>query len=91
MSDSTLATKKTRNAAYYIKSIIGLAIMLFFGQIPAPEPMTQLGMIVLGQFLGLIFLWTFVDMVWPTFAAIILFGFIAQQLYPNSFAMAGGL
>jgi len=89
MSEKTLAAKKTRNAAYYIKSIIGIAVMLFFGYIPAPAPMTQLGMTVLGQFLGLIFLWTFVDMVWPNFVAIILFGFIAQQVYPKPFALAG--
>ncbi len=89
MSETTLATKKTRNAAYYIKSIIGLAIMLFFGYLPAPAPMTHLGMVVLGQFIGLLFLWTFVDMVWPTFAGIVMFGFIAQQIYPNSFALAG--
>jgi hypothetical protein len=41
MSENTLVAKKTHNAAYYIKSIIGIAIMLFFGYIPAPEPMTQ--------------------------------------------------
>ncbi len=82
------AVKKEKNAAYYIKAVIGLAIMAFFGMIPAPEPMTQVGMIVVGQFIGLIFLWTTVDMVWPTFAAIIMFGTIATKVYPNSFALA---
>lgn len=86
-SFSPVSTRK-KDAAYYIKSIIGLAIMLFFGMIPAPEPITQPGMILLGQFIGLIFLWTTVDMVWPTFAAIICFGFIATDIYPNSFALA---
>ena len=84
---NTLAAKK-KDAAYYIKSIIGLAIMVFFGMIPAPAPITQVGMVVLGQFIGLIFLWTLVDMVWPTFAAIVLFGTVATQVYPNSFALA---
>lgn len=45
-------------------------------------------MAVLGQFIGLIFLWTTVDMVWPTFAAIVLFGTAATEVYPNSFALA---
>lgn len=85
---SNTLVKKEKNTAYYIKSIIGLAIMVFFGMIPAPAPMTQTGMIVLGQFFGLIFLWTCVDMVWPTFAAIVLFGTIATDVYPNSFALA---
>lgn len=84
---NTLAAKK-KDTAYYIKSVIGLAIMLFFGMIPAPAPITQVGMVVLGQFIGLIFLWTLVDMVWPTFAAIVLFGTVATQVYPNSFALA---
>ena len=74
---------------YYVLSVIGVAIMVFFGMIPAPEPMTQLGMQVCGQFIGLLFLWIFVDMVWPTFLGIVMFGMISQQVYPNSFAMAG--
>lgn len=81
-------TKKKKDTAYYIKSVIGLAIMVFFGMIPAPAPITQTGMAVLGQFFGLIFLWTTVDMVWPTFAAIVLFGTVATDVYPNSFALA---
>lgn len=85
---ATMNTSKKKDTAYYVKSVIGLAIMVFFGQIPAPAPITQPGMALLGQFIGLIFLWTTVDMVWPTFAAIICFGFIATDIYPNSFALA---
>lgn len=89
MAEKVIAKAKSKSASYYVKALIGIAIMIFFGYIPAPEPMTQLGMQVIGQFIGLVFLWTFVDMVWPTFLGIILFGFIAQQVYPNSFALAG--
>ena len=89
MEEISKATGKTKDTSYYVKSIIGLAIMIFFGKLNAPSPITQVGMVVLGQFIGLIFLWTFVDMVWPTFASIVLFGFIAQDIYPNSFALAG--
>lgn len=85
----TLTKKRTRSTAYYIKAIIGIAIMLFFGQIPAPAPMTQLGMTIVGQFIGLIFLWTFVDMVWPTFVGIVLMGSVAFQVFPNSTQIAG--
>lgn len=90
MDSKTLTANKTRDIKYYIKSIIGIAIMLFFGRlIPAPAPMTQVGMIVIGQFIGLIFLWTFVDMVWPTFVGIVLFGFVAFDVFPNSGQIAG--
>jgi sodium-dependent dicarboxylate transporter 2/3/5 len=81
-------TPRKKDVAYYIKSAIGIAIMVFFGLIPAPAPITQTGMILLGQFIGLIFLWSTVDMVWPTFLAIALFGFIATDIYPGSFALA---
>jgi sodium-dependent dicarboxylate transporter 2/3/5 len=80
--------KKTNQISYYLKVVIGLGIMVFFGLIPAPAPITHTGMVLLGQFIGLVFLWTTVDMVWPTFAAIVLFGFIATDVYPGSFALA---
>lgn len=80
--------KKTSQASYYLKVAIGLGIMVLFGLIPAPAPITHTGMVLLGQFIGLVFLWTTVDMVWPTFAAIVLFGFIATDVYPGSFALA---
>lgn len=91
MSGSTLQkqSSQAKDIWYYVRAVIGLAIMFCFGLIPAPAPITQPGMILLGQFIGLIFLWTTVDMVWPTFAAIISFGFIAKDIYPGSFAMAG--
>lgn len=38
-----------------------LAIMLGVGMIPAPEPMTQLGMQIFGVFLGMIFGWVFIE------------------------------
>lgn len=84
----TLVQKK-KDASYIVKSLIGIAIMIFFQFIPAPAPVTQAGMAVLGQFLGLIFLWTLVDMVWPTMFAIVMFGFHAFAIYPNSFQMHG--
>ncbi len=84
----TQGTKRKKDTGYYIRAAIGICIMIFFGMIPAPAPITQTGMIVIGQFIGLIFLWTTVDMVWPTVVAIVLFGFIAMDVYPASFALA---
>ena len=81
--------KKPSSVAYYVKAFIGLAIMIFFQFIPAPAPITQIGMALLGYFIGLILLWSLVDMVWPTFIAICLFAFQAQQIYPGSYQLAG--
>lgn len=81
--------EKSNTAAYYIHSAIGVAIMVLFGLIPPPAPITPVGMSVLGIMLGLIYLWTFVDMVWPSFAAMVMFGFQALAIYPNSWQTAG--
>jgi len=61
-------SNKDRN--YYINSAIGIAIMFLFGFIVQPfGPVTELGVKYLGIFIGLIWLWSFVDMTWPVFAA----------------------
>lgn len=81
--------EKSKTMAYYIHSIVGIAIMLFFQLLPAPMPITPVGMAVLGIMLGMIYLWTFVDMVWPSFIAIVMFGLQALAVYPNSWQNAG--
>lgn len=88
MSTSTLSKGKI-DTAYIIKSIIGIAIMLLFRFIPAPEPITACGMAVIGEFIGMIFLWVLVDMMWPTFLGMVLFGLDAMVIYPNSWQLAG--
>ncbi len=77
-----MGAKKTRDWKYYLKSLIGILIMILFPLLPAPDPITPAGMAVIGQMIGLIVLWTFVDMMWPTFLAIILFGLRALEIYP---------
>ena len=81
--------QKKHSWSYYVKSLIGILIMILFPLIPAPAPITSAGMMVIGQLLGLIFLWSFVDMMWPTFLAIILFGLRAKEIYPNSWQTNG--
>lgn len=87
---STLTQKSGKvDTKYIIKSVIGVAVMLLFRFIPAPEPITASGMAVLGEFIGLIYLWSAVDMMWPTFVAMVLFGLDAFAIYPNSWQNAG--
>jgi sodium-dependent dicarboxylate transporter 2/3/5 len=80
---------KRKDGVYYVKAAIGLAVMIFFQFIPAPVPVTPAGMALLGYFIGLIILWSLVDMVWPTFVAICLFSFQAFDIFPGSVQMAG--
>ena len=65
---------QVKNTKYYITSAIGFLIMLFFGKLPTLGVMSELGMQLLGIYLGAIFLWATTDLVWPSLLAIFLIG-----------------
>lgn len=71
MASQGRVKRTPKEKKYYIHSAIGLAIMFFFGFIPEFGPVTESGMFCLGIFIGLIYLWSMVDMGWPIFAAFI--------------------
>lgn len=78
---------KKKNTMYYINSIITLVIIFGFGQLPAVAPLTPLGMNLIGIFLGLLYGWIFVDIVWPSMAgllALMLIGGMAPKVLLNS-------
>lgn len=63
-----------------ILSIVGLGIMLLFPLIPSRhEFITPLGMQVIGVFIGTIFLWSAVSMIWPSIIAIAILGFFGYK------------
>ena len=88
MNEATSASPNKIQRSYFF-SAIGIAIMLLFPLLPAPEPITPAGMTVIGLFIGLVFLWSLVDLLWPTFIAIVLFGTVAQDVFPDSFQNRG--
>lgn len=57
-----------------LKIVICFAIMLAFWFIPAPAPLTQVGMRVIGVFIGTVLLLSTVDTVWPAILAVALLG-----------------
>lgn len=63
-----------KNTRYYINSAIGVCIMLFFGYLPTFSTVTPMGMKILGIYIGLLYLWSTVDMIWPSLLGIILTG-----------------
>lgn len=67
-------TARAKNVKYYILSLIGVAIMLFFGYLPPIGTITPLGMKVLGIFLGAIWCFSTVGCFWPALLSLILFG-----------------
>ena len=51
---------------YYVHCLIGALLMFVFPFITPPAPITPLGMQVLGIFLGLIYMWSTVEILWPS-------------------------
>ncbi len=82
---------KNKNTAYYINSIICVAIMCFFGLLPSPvETISPLGMRILGIFIGLIYGWIFVDLIWPSFLSFVMLGFTGLMTVNEAFIAGMG-
>ncbi len=87
---NTLASQdKRRDLKHYLKIAVGLLIMIGFRFIPAPAPITQAGMSVIGMFFSLIYFYTAVDVVWPNIAVMVVFALSAFDIYPASAQSAG--
>ena len=56
------------------KLIVSLLIIVLFWFLPAPAPLTQIGMRVIGIFIGTVLLLSLVDTVWPAILAVALLG-----------------
>lgn len=54
----------------YIYSIIGILLVFSGWFIPAREPITEVGMQIIGIFIGLIWLWSTSGMLWPSLLGI---------------------
>ncbi len=63
--------ERNKDLWYYLASACGILITFGFGLLPPIEPITPMGMKVLGIFLGMIFLWSFVDILWPSLLGIV--------------------
>ena len=64
MSSATAPAEK--NTSYYIKALITVVIMFGFGQLPPIDPITPLGMNIVGIFIGLLFGWMTIGLIWPS-------------------------
>lgn len=76
---------------YWIKVAIFIFLLFGFGYVVPPvEPLTGLGMHVLGIFLGLLWAWSTIDMGWTSIVGIIALGLTEIMTVPESFATAFG-
>ena len=65
MNISTEAKLAKKNPMYYIHSAIGLLIVVAFFFMEPIKPITPIGMKVLGIFISMIYLWSFVEFFGP--------------------------
>jgi solute carrier family 13 (sodium-dependent dicarboxylate transporter), member 2/3/5 len=63
--------------------LIGLAIMLVFNFIPAVDPITPIGMKILGIFIATLYLWIAVDTFWASVLCIVAIGFSGYDTMGN--------
>lgn len=61
---------------HYLDALVVMILMLGFGFLPAPDPITPLGMRVLGVLLGCLYGWLRGSMIWPSLAGLIMIGFV---------------
>lgn len=65
MSSNTAQTRPV-NVLYWIHTVVFLGITFLFGRLDPIAPLTPLGMNIIGVFLGVLYAWIFIDIMWPS-------------------------
>ena len=80
---------KNKEIVYYAHSLISLLIMFGCGQLTPIGPLTPLGMNLIGIFLGVLYGWIFIDIIWPSMAGLLALmligGMKPSELFQTSF------
>ena len=71
MAGKESTPKRFSAPAYYLHTVVCLLIMFGFGQLPPVEPLTPLGMNLIGIFLGVLYGWVCIEIVWPSLAGLL--------------------
>ena len=68
MSNEKTAAKAPAKTSpwYWFHVAVGLLIMIGFPQLGPFEPITETGMWVAGIFIGMVYLWSALDSIWPS-------------------------
>lgn len=70
MSEKTETVKWT----YWLHLAIGMFFMFVFPRLTPFEPVTEVGMAVMGVFIGMVYLWSTMDSIWPSMLGLLLVG-----------------
>ena len=63
---------KKDGASYWLRVVLWLGLSLFGWFVPAVDPITPFGMRVASIFIGMMFGWICLDLIYPSFFAIVL-------------------
>ena len=69
-----MSNQKQKKDLYYVHTAIGLAITALFWIMPPIDPITPVGMKCVGAFLGMVYLWSMVDTLWPSLFGLFMLG-----------------
>lgn len=58
--------------SYWLHLAVGAFFMFGFPMLDPIEPLTEIGMTVLGVFIGMVYLWSAVDSIWPSILGLML-------------------
>lgn len=64
--------KKKTPVMTWVHLAIGLSIMILFPMLPPVSTITPVGMKVMGAFVGMVYLWSTMDMIWPSMLGLLL-------------------
>ncbi len=81
MSDAKKIEKTS--PLYWVHVVIGLLLMIGFPQLDPIEPITEVGMWIGGIFLGMVYLWSALDSIWPSILGLLLIALYSGYTGPE--------
>ena len=68
-----MSSTTSSNIKSWIHTIIVIVLMFGFPMLPTISPLTDYGMHIAGIFLGCLYGWTMVSVIWPSFLGCLLY------------------
>ena len=68
---SAAGPQNSGNVNYFFHIIVFLSITFLFGKLDPIAPLTLFGMNTIGVFLGVIYAWVFIDIIWPSMVGLL--------------------
>ena len=84
------ALSQKKNTVYYINSVIVICLFLFVKYLPPFGAITEMGMAVLGVFVGMLYGWLTVGFAWPSILGLVFLGLTGATTINAAFSSGWG-